>query len=568
MVHRYCRGVEDGVDDPPEVGAAPRAEVIIGIVRALGVSTKPVTDPIYEFAGRVGYQVIAIHVSDLMAKMPGVEFTEARESDFAAYLEQRMDYGDRLRERYTPDILGLLSAEEIGHQRTTVGQAPRGVIYVLDSLLHPEEVRFLRGAYGPAFFLVGVFDHQGSRRDSLLQDVRRNHYQQAGETERIVDNLLKRNEGSGVARHALSIARTFHLADLFVSVADPPEVRRPAQYVGLSLTEITMRRFLEALFSSRNAVPNGYETGMAFAYVAARRSASLARQVGAAILSASGDLIATGYNDVPAPGGGQYPIPGPGDDDMLDQREFQFDLDELGRGVDTNDRVKWELVSDLLEKLRSLGGSDGLDRTDEDLIWELSKEAVNPAILDVISYTRCIHAEMSALMTAARRGVSVSGATLYCTTFPCHECARHVVAAGIVRVIYIEPYPKSRVAELFPDSIAVNAVDASGLVSFVPFVGMSPSRHADLFSYLPRKTSSVAPSDWGRAIEPASLPEEWYREATLRFLRDPFASSATLSAARTAEAFAGGILERLRNEEAFVRAKVDTAVQGFDREEE
>jgi deoxycytidylate deaminase len=44
---------------------------------------------------------------------------------------------------------------------------------------------------------------------------------------------------------------------------------------------------------------------------------------------------------------------------------------------------------------------------------------------------------MSALLDADRRGVAVQGATLHTTTFPCHNCARHIVGAGIDRVVFI-----------------------------------------------------------------------------------------------------------------------------------
>jgi deoxycytidylate deaminase len=62
------------------------------------------------------------------------------------------------------------------------------------------------------------------------------------------------------------------------------------------------------------------------------------------------------------------------------------------------------------------------------------------------------------------------------TTFPCHECARHIVISGIKSVESIEPYPKSLVAELFRDSISVD-VDEQGdqRIEFVPFVGIAPT---------------------------------------------------------------------------------------------
>jgi len=51
-----------------------------------------------------------------------------------------------------------------------------------------------------------------------------------------------------------------------------------------------------------------------------------------------------------------------------------------------------------------------------------------------------IHAEAAALAKAARKGVSVDGADIYVTTFPCPTCARSLVEAGIKRVFYKKGY--------------------------------------------------------------------------------------------------------------------------------
>ena len=53
-----------------------------------------------------------------------------------------------------------------------------------------------------------------------------------------------------------------------------------------------------------------------------------------------------------------------------------------------------------------------------------------------------VHAEMNALMYAARYGISVNGATLYCTNEPCDQCLKNIIAAGIERVVYDVPYKK------------------------------------------------------------------------------------------------------------------------------
>ena len=52
-----------------------------------------------------------------------------------------------------------------------------------------------------------------------------------------------------------------------------------------------------------------------------------------------------------------------------------------------------------------------------------------------------IHAEQNAIIQAARLGVSIQGSTLYCTHQPCVICAKMIVNAGIVRVVYAEGYP-------------------------------------------------------------------------------------------------------------------------------
>src|SRR5205823_3680095 len=101
-------------------------------------------------------------------------------------------------------------------------------------------------------------------------------------------------------------------------------------------------------------------------------------------------------------------------------------------------------------------------------------------IRNLIEFGRAVHAEMAALIDAARRGVSVAGCTMYVTTFPCHLCARHVVAAGIRRLVYIEPYAKSRTADLYPDSIAIEQ-DSGDKVQFEPFVGVAPRQYMKLF---------------------------------------------------------------------------------------
>jgi dCMP deaminase len=54
---------------------------------------------------------------------------------------------------------------------------------------------------------------------------------------------------------------------------------------------------------------------------------------------------------------------------------------------------------------------------------------------------RAVHSEQNAIIQAALHGVSTEDATLYCTHQPCTLCAKMVINAGIIRVVYREEYP-------------------------------------------------------------------------------------------------------------------------------
>lgn len=60
-----------------------------------------------------------------------------------------------------------------------------------------------------------------------------------------------------------------------------------------------------------------------------------------------------------------------------------------------------------------------------------------------------IHAEQNAIIQAAKLGISIEGATLYCTHQPCVICAKMIVNSGISRVIYGEAYPDAFALKIF-----------------------------------------------------------------------------------------------------------------------
>ena len=221
---------------------------------------------------------------------------------------------------------------------------------------------------------------------------------------------------------------------------------------------------------------------MFHAHAASLRSAALGRQVGAAIRSKEGDVLALGANEVPKAGGGLY-----WSGDVPDRRDFQL-------GFDSTDSMKRNMFAEVLEHLQKAGwlAPSKAAKNVSELVGEaLEKDGPNTLpgfssarVMNVLEYGRAVHAEMAAITEAAKRGVATANSVMYVTTFPCHNCARHIVACGVRRLFYIEPYAKSLTTELHPDAVRTEAQHdtCDEHVAFEPFVGVAPSRYGDLFS--------------------------------------------------------------------------------------
>jgi tRNA(Arg) A34 adenosine deaminase TadA len=169
--------------------------------------------------------------------------------------------------------------------------------------------------------------------------------------------------------------------------------------------------------------------------------------------------------------------------------------------------------------------------------------------MDIIEFGRILHAEMSALMDAARLGRAVQDATLFCTTFPCHICAKHIVGSGIDTVYFLEPYPKSAAFALHPDSIEVEGSSRVHYLNykktkFTHFYGISPRRYRDFFEKSLRKNKATGRAqEWlGPKNEPRPildvkvliyLPLEKYVEEALQ--RNKSRAVAALDIAKTVE---------------------------------
>jgi deoxycytidylate deaminase len=444
-----------------------RPELVLGLVAPIGTPLEGFVRLLQEALKEYGYEPRVHRLSDFLTPV-SVEDVELTGTDPYLRYSRLMTQGDRLREvTGLPDVLALLAATKINTERpvtSTVAEPDRkpqtrhlpGVAHILRQLKHPEEVYRLRSIYGEMFILLGL---------NCPRQVRMAHLVDRGMSEPEIDELMRRDEEEA-DEFGQKLTDTFHHSDVFLEVfgaaAEPPS--RPS-------LQTELKRFLDLLFGRGMVTPTRREYGMFVAHAAALRSAQLGRQVGAAIMSRKGEILATGTNEVPAFGGGQY-WGEPGEYDARDHAE----------GADLSDLKKLELVGEILSRL-----DEGWSQLDPDgqraRIDQGIRDLRGTQVLGLTEFMRAVHAEMEALTSAARVGVSVRDTILFSTTFPCHGCAKHIVDAGIEEVIYIEPYTKSRALEMHGDAISVDElVHTANKVRFLPFVGVAPRKYLDLFA--------------------------------------------------------------------------------------
>jgi len=65
---------------------------------------------------------------------------------------------------------------------------------------------------------------------------------------------------------------------------------------------------------------------------------------------------------------------------------------------------------------------------------------------------RGIHAEQNAVIQSARHGIPIEGSVAYCTHQPCVLCAKILVNAGVVEIVYRDPYPDPLSEELLAEA--------------------------------------------------------------------------------------------------------------------
>ena len=469
-----------------------RPDIYIGLVAAAGTDLGSVKSQLRAQFAAIGYEYEEVRVSQLIADFADFDSRNVPEDERITYL---MDAGDAIRQAagngggVASLMLHALFTKRSEDEEDDINK--RGfkgnTVFVIDSLKNPSEITILDQCFARNYYTVSVYSPVSHRRERLAKLISKSRKKAISDKYRsVADHIMQQDEGRKPKSLSQDVLGTFPKADFFVESTG-------------NVSE-QLKRFVELVFGNPFITPNNDEHFMNLARNASLRSADLSRQVGAVIVDSRGAVISQGYNEVPYPGGGVYYEGRP---DAVDNRDYV-------NSRDPNQSEISEVIKDFVATLRKGGLLMNSNLDDETYTYELlhgewSSLAADLRVKNLIEFGRIVHAEMNAICEAARLGRSIDGTSLYCTTFPCHGCARHIIAAGIVEVVFIEPYPKSLTKHLYCDEIQTDEDSKvfPSAVRFRPFQGVSPILFRRVFNMRPRKNSDGSTVNWdGRTATP------------------------------------------------------------------
>ena len=471
-------------------------EIIFGIVGHVGSGNTTVAQTLKktleaQTSGGQRFKVAIIKartvIEESMKKL-GRPIATVNDKKLIADVIKYQDAGDELRKEDHAAVargaVALIRRERASMQGA-VAEREKPVVpdgkpraFIIDSIRHPSEVGLLRRIYGDAFVLIGVVSEYDKRQQRISSK-----YEDAGE---VAAKKFMQRDAKAPEKYGQRVSDAFHLSDFFVDNTENRILKdsKPNQKweVSQDLERLTM-----LVTHASVARPTTAETAMHAAAGAAMRSACMSRQVGAALVDRDGNLISTGTNEAPKAGGGVY---GSGFVEGHEDHRCVYGNKFCSNTVTQND-IAEELLQEILGDDSRIKNSDFREQA--------LKRIRDGRVGDLLEFSRAVHAEMDALLSAGRMGATTVATRLFVTTFPCHYCARHIVSAGIDEVQFIEPYPKSQALTLHRDSIQFEV----GQNGWIPPSQVEPDEKGKMPErrVLFRPFTGVAPRMYRRAFE-------------------------------------------------------------------
>jgi len=435
---------------PIEVQSTHTDELVIVLCGPIGTPLHMVAKIIKDiFDAQYLYKCTVLQLSDIIEEFNG----DADKNSSYNRKKDLIDKGNELREKFGCSVLADIAISKIAASREEDKKASgkekfetRRICHIIDSIKNQEELEALKLVYRDMLYFIGVFSPMPLREKALKAKMSLPE----------VSQLIDRDSGEEL-EHGQTVRDTFPHADFFLRVDSDSE----------KSIKTKLERFLNIIFETEVITPTVAETAMYNAASAAGNSGCLSRQVGASVTDSDGNILSIGWNDVPKAQGGLY--------QYTPKHEDDYRCMNKGEGYCSNDLEKNLIAKEIAEKLIA----SGVVKPEQ---LEKASSIIREAkIKSLIEFSRSVHAEMHAIIQACQvAGTKVKGGKLFCTTYPCHSCARHIILSGIKEVYYIEPYRKSLATKLHDDAITEVESETSK-VRILPFDGVAPERYLELF---------------------------------------------------------------------------------------
>ncbi len=471
-------------------------EIVIGLVSPLGCKKSHLKSQIKKSFELKGYVFVSIDVTELIYNECSGECRKSLDVFI------KMELCNLLRKKYKGTVAALIvkkiTEERLQRESEENEGGNEKIIYWVDQIKNEAEYEILSHVYGLSYIQLSLFSNVIARDSSiqskLKNDKRKKLLSADFDNAKIVDKYIKDKKlkvevkkslgdsinsifveyedniqpdcahnlidkdyiDSNVAhkKSGQQICKLFHKSHYFLNL----DVKK-------AVLEKEINKFIMQYFGEYKDYPTQDEFGMAIAYHTSYRSNFPGdRHIGAAIIARDGEVISVGSIRAPNPSSNTKVAH---QDSITDgYSQYKKDIDD------------W---------LISIGRVDSIDVTDKNCPGEIKSflqhsNNIKRFLKESIEFHPCTHAEMAALLDAAKLGVSIRNATMYTTTFPCHLCAKDIITAGISRVVYIEAYPKSKSKNLYPSIIDLNHQQKKDVVPFDLFSGVSPSRYHYVYS--------------------------------------------------------------------------------------
>lgn len=426
-------------------------ELFFGITYLLGAENEAglVIDELRGILeNKLAYNVCVIDVADIITEACSPDKEELK---YKGLMKQAEDICKRYKTpaALMPGVIDRIIRFRKNHRK----HSRHRNAYIINAIKRPGELNLLKKVYREALFLIGLYMPENERKNKLMQEIG-----EQAEKDKLMQEIevMMHEDEKSPSDFGTNSKDVYHQADVLIDVGSCSK-----QYPNSAPNARTriINRLIHLIFGNPYCTPTFAEHAMFMAFSNSIHSSDLSRQVGAA-LCVDGQIISLGANECHQPAGLPY-----FENDIYSDTPYGKDYTI---GYDSNAHM----IKDIIDKLKRV--NDGLDE----------KKTYTVLRREITEFGRMLHAEMDAITDCARRGVSTLGGVLYCTTFPCHNCAKHIVAAGIKHIYFIEPYPKSKALDLFKDSIVYHYDQHKDdrRVILEPYTGITAKRYHDFFT--------------------------------------------------------------------------------------